>query len=151
MKKVVVLGIALIGLTGFAQEKKEIAPKGERAEMESFTPEQREQLHIKKLTLELGLNETQQKEMAALAKEIREKRNANRAEKEGTDAKKPMTNEERLATKSKFLDEKIAYKEKVKKILTAEQFAKWEKMQEERKFRKPATIPATMGTMEDKK
>ena len=46
--------------------------------------------------------------------------------------KKP-TADERFAMKSKMLDEKIAMKAEMKKILTAEQFDKWEKTAEQRK------------------
>jgi hypothetical protein len=127
MKKLITIAlIAIISITGFAQEKKERQGKNHRNSMEKFTPEQRQELMLKKMTLELDLNASQQKDMSKIIGEQASKREAfmkNRKAK----TEKP-TSDEMFAMKSKMLDEQIAMKARMKKMLTAEQFSKWEKM-----------------------
>ncbi len=127
MKKLITLAlIATIGLSAYAQEKKERQGKREGHAMEKFTPEQRNELMLKKMTLELDLNASQQKEMGKLISEQSAKKEAfmkNRKEK----TEKP-TSDEIFAMKSKMLDEQIAMNSKMKKILSADQFTKWDKM-----------------------
>jgi len=135
MKNLIVTALLIVGMTSFAQEKPQRPEKGNRAGMEKFTPEQRNQLRIKKLTLDLDLNASQQKEMAKLISEADAKREAARAEhKTQKDTGKKLSTDEKFAMRSKMLDEQIAFKEKVKKVLNPEQMVKWEKMQERRKF-----------------
>lgn len=126
MKKLIAVAILMTGLASFAQEGK---PMQKRDKAEQLSPAQRNELHLKKLTLELGLNDAQQKEMAKVIADESAKRETVKAEREKKVAagQKP-TADERFAMKSKMLDEQIAVKERVKKILTPEQFAKWEKM-----------------------
>ena len=130
MKKVCIVALLVIGLSSFAQERKERHPKGE---MEQMTPEQRNQLHLKKLKLELGLNESQEKEMSKIIAEQTTKMDAARAEKKATKEKgiKP-TGDERFAKQNQRLDDKMAMKARVQKILTPDQFKKWEDMKKER-------------------
>lgn len=131
MKKLIVAAILMTGLASVAQEQK---PMAKKEKMEQLTPEQRNELRLKKMTLDLNLNATQQKEMAKLIAEQSAKREAAKAErkKKIQDGAMP-TPDERFAMQSKMLDEQIAMKERVKKILTAEQFEKWEKAKENRK------------------
>ena len=123
----------MIGMTSFAQESPKLE-KRNREKMETLTPEQRQELHLKKLTADLNLTSTQQKEFSILLQENYKKREALKIERK---AKKEELqkhhSEERKAMKSRMLEEKAAMTEKVKKILSADQLAKWEKMQEDRK------------------
>lgn len=134
MKKLIVAALLIVGMTTFAQEKPQRPERGGRAGMEKFTPEQRNQLRIKKLTLELDLTSSQQKEMGKILAEADSKREAARAErKTRKDSTQRPTVDERFAMANKMLDEKIAFKEKVKKVLNPEQMDKWEKMQQHKK------------------
>lgn len=130
MKKLFVVAILLIGLTNFAQEKKSGNQKNQKEQM---TPEQRNQLQLKQMTLNLDLNETQQKEMAVLINEMSTKREAQKASMKAMKEKgeKP-TADQKFEMKNKMLDEKIAMKSRVQKILTPKQFEKWEQMQQKR-------------------
>jgi len=131
MKKLLMVAFLVVGLTAFAQEKK---MDRKRADMEKLTPEQRNQLAVKKMTLELGLNDSQQKEMSKIIAEQSAKREAAMAERKANKEKgvKP-TADERFARESKRLDEQMALQERVKKILTPEQFKKWEQLKADRK------------------
>lgn len=126
MKKLFIVALLVVGMTSFAQERK---ARPERAKMEQMTPEQRNQLHLKKMTLELDLNASQQKEMSKIIAEQSAKREARMAERKATkDSAKKLTSDELFAKKSQMLDEQIVMKERMKKILTPEQYKKWEDM-----------------------
>lgn len=131
MKKLLVIAFLAVGLTAFAQEK---TTASKRAQMEKLTPEQRNQLALKKMTIELGLNDPQQKDMSKIISEQSAKREAAMAERKANKEKgiKP-TADERFARENKRLDEQLALQERVKKILTPEQYKKWEQLKNDRK------------------
>ncbi|WP_313804366.1 hypothetical protein [Flavobacterium sp.] len=126
MKKLAILAIAFIGLTTQAQEKK--------TTREQLSPEQRVDLQVKKMTLDLDLNEKQQKDMKTLLVKQQQKREEAKAKREAikSDDVKPTT-EQRYAMKSKMLDEQIAHKAEMKKILSEKQMEKWEAQKADRK------------------
>lgn len=131
MKKLFIVALLVVGMTSFAQERK---ARPERAQMEQMTPEQRNQLHLKKMTLELDLNASQQKEMSKIIAEQSAKREARMAERKASkdSVKKQLTADELFAKKSKMLDEQIVMKERMKKILSADQYKKWDDMKGKR-------------------
>lgn len=127
MRMLMLVIVMALGLTANAQGR-----RGER--MERLTPEQRVELHLKKMTLDLDLNEKQQAEVKKLLTEQSKKHEQVKAavkalKEEGI---KP-TADERYEMQSKRLDDEIAMQKEMKKILTAEQFEKFKKMREERK------------------
>ncbi|WP_396140390.1 hypothetical protein [Flavobacterium sp.] len=106
MKKLIVAALLVVGLTTYAQEK-----EGRRAGKEKLTSEQKVNLQVKKMTKDLDLNEKQTKDVRALvAKQV----------------------EKREAIKIQMQAEKEAVSVEMKKILTAEQYAKWEKNRDEK-------------------
>ena len=130
MKKLALIVLLVVGLSTYAQEGKKQERQG--ADRERLSPEQRNQLQLKKMTLELNLNESQQKEIAKILEEQSTKRQAEMAAfKANKDKGVKPTAEERFAMKNKKLDEAIALKAKVQKVLTPEQFKKWEDMKKE--------------------
>jgi hypothetical protein len=130
MKKLIIAAILMTTMGSFAQEQKTLARK---EKMEQLTPAQRNELRLKKMTLELGLNATQQKEMGSIIAEQSTKHEAAKAERQKkVEVGQKPTSDEKYAMKTKMLDEQIATKERVKKILTPEQFEKWEKMKQKR-------------------
>ncbi|BDB53745.1 hypothetical protein GENT5_00500 [Flavobacterium ammoniigenes] len=120
MKKVCIVALLVIGLSSFAQERKERHPKGE---IEQMTLEQRNQLHLKKMTLDLDLNAKQQEQVGKLMTEQMAKIEKMKAEHK---AKMEEAKALRFEMKNKMLDEQIELKNKMKSILSADQFAKWE-------------------------
>lgn len=126
MKKLALAAIAFIGLAVQAQERK--------MERQELTPEQRVELQVKKMTLDLDLNDKQQKDVKALLTAQHKKMEEAKAKRQATktENKKP-TSEERYAMKSKMLDEQIAFKADMKKILTEKQMEKWEEQKAERR------------------
>ena len=125
MKRLFLVALLIVGMTSFAQDK---------VKSEKLTPEQRNELQLKKLVLNLDLNENQQKEMAKIIEEQSAKREAMKAERmQNKDKNVKMTADERFAKQKAILDQRIATKERVKKILSVAQFEKWEKMNEEKR------------------
>ena len=133
MKKLVVLVVLMAGITAIAQKPER--ERGHRGDMKDMSPEQIATLQTKQMTLALDLTDAQQKEIQSLnlqnAVKRSEKMNEMKARKESGEAKK-LTSEERYAMKTAMLDHQIAQKEKMKKILSKEQYMKWEKMKENR-------------------
>ena len=131
MKKLIAVAFFCFSFSGFAQEQNAAFLRSDR---ESFTPAQRSELAVKKLTLELDLNASQQSEMSKIINESETKKAAKRAEFNAKkESERAMNSDARFALKNQLLEEQIATNSKVKKILNAEQFAKWERMQEDRK------------------
>ena len=127
MKKVIVAMALLVAVSGMAQ-KDDQAHRGNRSDL---NPEQMATLKTKKMTLALDLTEAQQAQIQALnlanAKAHQSKMEERKAMKEKGEESKP-TPEEKFSKQTEHLDAKIAHKAEMKKILSQEQFEKWEKM-----------------------
>lgn len=129
MKKLIVVAILSLTLSGIAQEKKDQT----NLKRTEFTAQQKNDLQVKKLTLELDLNAKQQKEIAEIVSKQQSKREAAKTEMKTRRAEnKKLTADEKFVLKSRILDEKIAFKSQIKKVLTAEQAEKWEKLQNQK-------------------
>ena len=125
MKKLIFTLVLITGLSfaGIAQEKQ--AKKREASE--KLSPEQRNALQLKEMTLHLDLTPAQQKEMAPIIAEQTTKMEAKRNEmKARKEAKRSLTANDKFEMKDKSLDSKIEMKAKMKKILNKEQMEKWE-------------------------
>ena len=95
--------------------------------------EQHADLAVKKMTLALDLSEKQQNQIKPLLNaQAAEKKAAMQKRKEYKDNKKKPTSDEVFAMRTKQLDSKIAFKNRIKNILNKEQFEKFEKMSKKR-------------------
>ena len=127
MKKLFLVALLVVGMTTFAQE-----PRGERKE--KFTPEQRVDFQLKKMTKDLNLDSKQAEQVKALLTEEAKKRELKRAEMEARKAEQTKPSKEEMETrKAEMKANKEAMKAEMKKILTADQYSKWEQKMEERK------------------
>lgn len=121
----------MVGITIVAQPR---LNKHQKNSTEKFTPEQRSELAVKKLTLELDLNEAQQKEMKSFFADKNTKMAAMKtAMKERKEKGTKLTNDERFEMKIKMLDDQIASKKRMEKMLNVKQFEKWTVLKEENK------------------
>ncbi|HRG19185.1 MAG TPA: hypothetical protein PLP39_08850 [Flavobacterium lutivivi] len=127
MKKIVLVLLLAISFVGFSQEKKEMGK-------ERLTNEQRAELESKKMKLDLDLNDKQTAEVKKLLLEQQNKgdevRKTMKAKKES--GVKP-SQDEVFKMKNELLDRQIAFKGEMKKLLTPEQYAKWEATREAKK------------------
>lgn len=127
MKKLVVAALLVVGMTTFAQEKMDEPKK-------QLTPEQKVNLQIKKLTKELNLTEKQIQEIRVIAAKEIELREARKAEMEARkEGQTRLTKEEMKARKAKFEEERALAEERMKTILTPEQYTKWTELRKARK------------------
>lgn len=122
MKKLFLALLLLAGVATWAQGKREKKQEGER-----LTKEEKVDFQVKRMTKDLDLTEKQAKEFRALATKQVEKRDAKRAQMQ-EERKAKME-----ALKAQMQEEQASHIAEMKKILTPEQFAKWEKLREERK------------------
>ena len=131
MKKLIVAAMLVVGMTTFAQDKKE-RPK--RAQMEKMTPEQRQQKHLDRLTKELTLDAKQQVAVGKILTEKSAKAQDMKAQKDTRKASgDKMTTEERTAFKNAMQAEKADTEAKMKAVLSADQYQKWLDIREENK------------------
>lgn len=125
MKKVIVLIALIVGTTAMAQQRKD----GKRNSMKDLTAEQMATLQTKKMTLDLDLTDAQQTKILALNLENAKKRKAKMEERQATrnSGERPkMTSEEKYAMQVERMDDAIAHKAALKKILNSDQYTKWE-------------------------
>ncbi|WP_264522342.1 hypothetical protein [Flavobacterium sp. N1994] len=122
MKKVFLAALLAVGITAFAQEQ-----EGRKMDREKLTPEQKIDFQVKRMTKDLSLNEKQVADVKALVAKEMEKREAKRAEMKENKA------QARKDMRAQMEADQAAMSADMKKILTAEQYAKWEKIRDERK------------------
>lgn len=136
MKTWILAMAMMMGVTMSAQEhhKRHDGGRGPHKEHhEPLSPEQRAELKAKKLTLALDLTDKQQAELKKVfTSQAKEKQAAMQQHKANREAGKKLAPDERFAMQSKRLDAQITTKRELKKILTEEQFAKFEKMKHKR-------------------
>ena len=126
MKKIIVL-IALMVMTVTQAQEGRQGQRGER--MKDVSPQEMATVQSKKLTLALDLSDQQEKDVYQILLKQAEKRKANKISRED---REKLTDEQKKEARLKMLDEKIAVKRSMKKILNNDQYAKWEKMMQQR-------------------
>lgn len=130
-KKLIIAVLLVIGFSSFAQDQNQPEKKSNRNQRERMSPEQRSQVQLDKLTADLKLDATQREQIKPIIAEQTAKREAMRTERMGSnDNSKELTKEERQALKIKRTDEKMAMDNKLKAILTPEQFKKMKDMEQ---------------------
>lgn len=136
MKNLLLIALAVVTLNVNAQERKRDGQKGamkERMEMrQDMTPQEMASLQTKKMTLQLDLTDKQQKEVESILLEEAKIRKTKMVDRKANmvkvDGEKP-SKDERLKMVNERLDHQIEMKKKMKAILNAEQYEKYETMQ----------------------
>lgn len=124
MRKLILAVALVVGLTTFAQEKKREG---------KMTPEQQVEVVLKKMTSELSLDAKQQDQVKALLVEQSKNLEVKKAEfKTRREKGDKPSDEEIAAMKKNRIDEELAMKNKMKKILTEDQYKKWNEVKKER-------------------
>lgn len=135
MKKLFIAALLFVGITSFAQDgEMDADQRPPREQRERLTPEERNEKQLKKLTTDLTLNAQQQEQVKQLIAERSAKTEKLReARKEQREKGSKLTAEQREAFKKEMTAEADANDAKMKGILTADQYTKWKKIQEENK------------------
>lgn len=121
MKKLVLAALLSIGMIGFAQNKQE---------KQKLTVEQRNEKNLQKLKSELNLDSKQQKEVGDLL--ASRSAETQQWKMDNKDRKTKATTEEREAMKQQMKERKLSNNNKMKAILTPEQYTKYTSNQEKR-------------------
>lgn len=143
MKKIVLIAIALVSLQAIAQDNRREFQKGDQKDrmhkQMDFTAEEIATLKTKRMVLNLDLTETQQREIhkinLANAKERKAKMEAHKKMRQNSKGEK-RSKEDRFNMANERLDKQIAHKKQMKKILSKEQFEKFEKSAKHKQMRK---------------
>jgi hypothetical protein len=110
------------------------AQKKERNVEDQLSTAQKTELLLKKMTLELDLTEKQQKDLKPILLEQANERAQKMAEfKAKKENGEKMSKEQKFAHANNKLDAQIAFKNKLKKVLTADQLAKIDDMKSSRR------------------
>ncbi|WP_291122518.1 hypothetical protein, partial [Flavobacterium sp. UBA6046] len=136
----------IVGFSSFAQDQNQPEQKSNKNRREKLSPEKRNQSQLDKMTTELNLDAKQQEQIKPIIAEQNAKRAAMQAERMANrDKQKKMTSEDREAFMKNRKEEKEAMDNKLKTILSPEQFKKMKeneeanraKMRESRESREP--------------
>lgn len=126
MKKIILTLLVLFGFASYAQEAIE--------DLEKRTPAEKIEFQTKRLVSDLGLNEEQSKLIKAIVTSRVEKSEVKRTELKAKRAEgKRPTKDEVAEMKANRFQENETMKAEMKKILTAEQYLKWEDILVKRK------------------
>ncbi len=127
MRKLILIVIAVLTLPAIAQERRQEKKRVHKKEalLKDITPEEAAALKVKQMTLHLDLTEAQQQKIKPLLLEEAKLRQEKRDARKATVKEKP-SKDEHLAMINERLDRQIAMKQKMKTILNAEQYKKWE-------------------------
>ena len=138
MKKLILLAALVMSSVIFGQErhsdKREQHRKGKMEHLKDLSPEQMAILRTKKMTLALDLSKEQQDKIYSMQLDEAKKR---KEHFEKRDQKKTeLTSEEKFNKMNERLDKKIVTKNKMKSILSEEQFKKWQHTQQKNNHKK---------------
>ncbi|WKL47670.1 hypothetical protein Q1W71_22275 [Flavobacterium pectinovorum] len=118
--------------TALKKEHKDHKGKGDhKGHRDMKSPQERNQAHLQKLTTELNLNADQQKQVGQLLSERSTKMEMLKKSRKDSDVK--PTDAERKAMKKQMEEDHKATDAKMKSILTADQYKKWEAIKKEHK------------------
>lgn len=120
MKNAMTIFMVLASFTITAQSKLSESKPHRQETKKNLTAEQKAELHSKKLTLELDLTDSQQKEIKQLFLDHKKDKSVY------SKNRKEISSEEKFESKKANLDQRIALKRELQRILTKEQYEKWE-------------------------
>lgn len=126
MKKLSLVIALFIAIGAFAQKR---GQEGRGPKGNDFTPEQKTQLMVMKLSVALDLSEKQEAAITPLVAEKIEKMAEKRGYKKGERAeRKELSSDEKFEMAMKRLEEQKILQTKMKDILDKDQYAQWRKM-----------------------
>lgn len=134
MKKLIIAALLLVGVSNFAQEANAPKNKKDRGPKEMKTTEQRTEALLAKMTTELNLDANQQAQIKPIIAEQGAKMEAVRVQmKANKDSGVMPSDAEKKEMRKKRMADKEATDNKIKAILTPDQFVKYQAMQDAEK------------------
>ena len=134
MKKLIIAALLLVGVSNFAQEANTPNIKKDKESKKMKSPEQRNEALLTKMTTELNLDASQQAQIKPIIAEQSVKMEAMRAQQKANKVNNVVPSDaDKKAMRKTRMEDKEATDNKIKAILTPEQFVKYQAMQEEEK------------------
>lgn len=128
MKHLLLIAIAFVTIQTNAQDHKKDQQRNHIEMMKKLSPEDRASIRTKRMTLELDLNAAQQTQVKKILLQEATEKQQNIESRQNTKKgeRKEVTQEDYVKHINNKLDHKIEMKSKMKKVLTPEQYKKWE-------------------------
>ena len=118
--------------TALKKDHKNYKGKGDhKGHRDMKSPQERDAAHLQKLTTDLSLNADQQKKVSELLSDRSTKMAMLKKSRKDSDV--APTDAEKAAMKKQMKEDHKAYDAKMKSILTADQYKKWEAIKKEHK------------------
>lgn len=137
MKKTLSLLVVVLIYTATIQAQR----KDRASYKEELSIEQQATLAAKKMTLELDLNDAQQRKIQSLLEDqIKMKRKVREDRKKQKESKQSLSADERYNLENERLDHQIDFHRKMKSILTNEQYEKFKKRAKSNKLHKKRAV-----------
>lgn len=139
MKKLIIAALLVVGFSTYAQEGTETKKKSNKGSKEIKSPEQRSEAMLAKMTTELNLDAKQQAQIKPVVAEQSAKMEAMRAQMKANKESgvMPSDAEKKELRKNRMADKGVT-DNKIKSILTPDQFLKYQAMQEAEKSKMQA-------------
>ncbi|QBN18652.1 hypothetical protein [Flavobacterium nackdongense] len=131
MKNLFIAVLLLVGVSNYSQEANAPKNKKEKGSKEMKSPEQRNEAMLAKMTTELNLDAKQQAQIKPIIAEQSVKMDAMRAQmKANKENNVELSDADKKEMRKKRMADKEATDNKIKAILTPDQFVKYQAMQE---------------------
>lgn len=141
MKKLIIAVLLFVGVSNFAQEANTPKNKKDKGSKEMKSPEQRNEAMLAKMTTELNLDASQQAQIKPIIAEQSVKMEAMRAQQKANKESGVVPSDaDKKAMRKTRMENKEATDNKIKAILTPDQFVKYQAMQEAEKEKMKAQI-----------
>ena len=146
MKKLIIAVLLFVGVSNFAQEVNAPKNKKDKGSKEMKSPEQRNEAMLAKMTTELNLDASQQAQIKPIIAEQSVKMEAMRAQQKANKESGVVPSDaDKKAMRKTRMENKEATDNKIKAILTPDQFVKYQAMQEAEKEKMKAQIKQNKG------
>lgn len=129
MKNLIMILVALVTIQVTAQEHNNKSSQDRRAMYNNATPEELTQIQTRKMTKQLDLSETQQKDVYSLLLErntLRQTKKEAFIQAKKNSERQGISKAERLKMKDERLAQQTALQDRMKTILSSEQLTTWE-------------------------
>jgi len=134
MKNLFIAVLLLVGISIYSQESNAPKNKKDKGSKEMKSPEQRNEAMLAKMTTELNLDANQQAQIKPIIIEQGTKMDAMRAQmKANKENNVALSDADKKEMRKKRMADKEATDNKIKSILTSDQFVKYQAMQEAEK------------------
>lgn len=134
MKKLIIVVLIVVGVSTYAQDANTTKKNLDKGTKEMKSPEQKNEARLNKLTIELNLDANQQAQIKPIIADQSIKMEAMRAQQKSNKENNVVPSDaDKKVMRQKRMEEKTAMDNKMKGILSSEQFVKYQAMQEAEK------------------